>query len=314
MKRLIISAAMISFFAATIFQSSMLVAGDLDDLYLFWLIKPKYEDASDFSEGLAAVQVNGKWGFINKQDKMIIQPQFECPLSYKLEFHEGLAAVHKNGNWGFIDKNGNTVIDYKFRYRTDFKDGIALVMTKSLFGISKFGFIDKKGEYIFDKKFDKAEQFSEGLAKVQEDDLYGYINKDGEYAFEEKFFSAGDFHEGLAPVQKEKNGLFGYIDQKGNYVIEPKYDRAIRFFNGSAIVFLNKKQLFIDKKGKITNKAPGSIINPGGLESRCQKKKCGYVNRFGVFVIGAMFDDAFPFSDRAARVKIKNKWGYIRLP
>jgi hypothetical protein len=31
---------------------------------------------SHFSEGLAAVKVNGKWGIIDKKGKMVIPPQF----------------------------------------------------------------------------------------------------------------------------------------------------------------------------------------------------------------------------------------------
>jgi hypothetical protein len=40
------------------------------------VIEPQYEDAKSFSNGLAAVQVDGKWGYINAENKLVIRNQF----------------------------------------------------------------------------------------------------------------------------------------------------------------------------------------------------------------------------------------------
>jgi len=78
-----------------------------DDLIV---IEPQFNDAGSFSEGLAAVKINGEWGFIDKTGKLIIEPQFDRAGS----FFEGLAAVNiggkfneekylfEGGKWGFI--------------------------------------------------------------------------------------------------------------------------------------------------------------------------------------------------------------------
>ena len=45
-----------------------------------YAISPQFEEAEDFSEGLASVKVggeDGKWGFIDKTGKMVINPQFD---------------------------------------------------------------------------------------------------------------------------------------------------------------------------------------------------------------------------------------------
>jgi hypothetical protein len=39
-------------------------------------VEPKYEDASDFSEGLAAVSQDKKWGYIDSSFKSVISPRF----------------------------------------------------------------------------------------------------------------------------------------------------------------------------------------------------------------------------------------------
>ncbi len=65
-----------------------------------------YDDAAIFSEGLAPVVINGKWGFINKQYKMAIAPRYNIAWG----FVNNRAAVKLNGKWGYIDTKGTEVI------------------------------------------------------------------------------------------------------------------------------------------------------------------------------------------------------------
>jgi hypothetical protein len=46
--------------------------------------------------GMARVQMGGKWGYINKEGRVSIAPQFEEAD----EFFEGLARVKMNDQWG----------------------------------------------------------------------------------------------------------------------------------------------------------------------------------------------------------------------
>jgi hypothetical protein len=45
---------------------------------------------------------NGRWGYVDEQQRWIIQPRFEDAQ----EFKGGRAAVRQNGKWGFINKRG----------------------------------------------------------------------------------------------------------------------------------------------------------------------------------------------------------------
>ncbi|EAL1455719.1 WG repeat-containing protein, partial [Campylobacter coli] len=56
------------------------------------------------------VELNGKWGFIDKNGEFAIKPKFDDIW----DFSEGLAKVKLNGKYGFIDKNGDFVIKPKF--------------------------------------------------------------------------------------------------------------------------------------------------------------------------------------------------------
>jgi hypothetical protein len=68
------------------------------------VIPSEFEDASDFSEGLAAAK-KGTWGFINRQGQWVIAPQFDGAK----EFRDGLALVANNPNWHYINKGGLVV-------------------------------------------------------------------------------------------------------------------------------------------------------------------------------------------------------------
>jgi hypothetical protein len=58
-----------------------------------------------FSDGLAAVQVDGKYGYINQKGEKIIPPIYEIAFYFK----EGFAYVSYKGKWGIIDKKGHVI-------------------------------------------------------------------------------------------------------------------------------------------------------------------------------------------------------------
>ncbi|MDJ0515966.1 MAG: WG repeat-containing protein [Trichodesmium sp. MO_231.B1] len=48
--------------------------------------------------------------------------------NYSSSFSEGLAAVKKDGKWGYIDKTGKIVIPYQFDDAYGFQQGLAKVI------------------------------------------------------------------------------------------------------------------------------------------------------------------------------------------
>ena len=76
-----------------------------------------------FSEGLAAVRVDDKWGYINPAGEFVIAPQFDTATENLGYGHhgerpggenfseEGYAKVHMDGRWCIIDRYGNFMLD-----------------------------------------------------------------------------------------------------------------------------------------------------------------------------------------------------------
>ena len=67
---------------------------------------------------MAAVSIDGKWGFIDATGKRIIEPQYDDARS----FSNGVAAVKSGNKWGFINESGEMVIKPTFSDAKDFND------------------------------------------------------------------------------------------------------------------------------------------------------------------------------------------------
>lgn len=77
----------------------------------------KFEAADPFNgSGYAAVQIEGLWGFVDTEGKVVIDPEYEEAKS----FSNGYAAVKKGNAWGYIDIDNKLVIPAQFEGAMDF--------------------------------------------------------------------------------------------------------------------------------------------------------------------------------------------------
>jgi hypothetical protein len=226
-----------------------------------------YDSVSSFSEGLAQVSVGWKWGFINKNGEKVISPEYEQVG----DFSEDLAPVRLNGRWGFIDKSGNVAIPLKYDSTSVFADGRSLV---NLGG--KYGFVNRSGVEITPVKYDHIDLFHEGLAKVQLGDRYGFIDGTGKEVVAPIYNNACYFSEGLAFVQS--NTKCGFIDRNGNAVIPIENSCGIRT---SDIVF----------SGGLAPAYNGAL-------------HWGYIDRTGATVLPFEYYNAESFQDGVALVDV----------
>ncbi len=127
-----------------------------------------------FSGGMAVLEKDGKFGFIDRSGETVITTEFDSVDS----FSEGLAAVRTGRKWGFIDTSGQTVIDPQFEQAGSFSQKLAPVKVNGI-----WGYIDPSGGIAIDAKFDYAYAFAQGLAPVTVADTKGYIDQAGDYVW-----------------------------------------------------------------------------------------------------------------------------------
>ena len=82
----------------------------MDNYSIRWITEPIYDSIDENSlsdEELIPVKKDSKWGFININGTITIEPRFD----YALGFSEGLAGVQINNKWGYIDSTGQILIE-----------------------------------------------------------------------------------------------------------------------------------------------------------------------------------------------------------
>jgi hypothetical protein len=105
-----------------------------------------FDDVDPFFEDLATFRRDGKYGFVNRQATVVIKPRFDLAGF----FAEGLAPVEIGrpqngmGKWGYIDRKGKVVVKPLFDWAWEFSEGRALVAVGD-----KVGYIDRAGRYIW---------------------------------------------------------------------------------------------------------------------------------------------------------------------
>src|SRR5574344_1318542 len=124
----------------------------------------------DFHEGLAPVELNGKWNYIDTDGKLLSEQWFD----YVDKFSDGFARVQLNDKDNFIDTDGKLLSDQWFGYAGNFSDGFAWVQLND-----KYNFIDKNGKLLSEQWLDNADEFSNGLARVELNGNTMYIDTKG---------------------------------------------------------------------------------------------------------------------------------------
>lgn len=242
---------------------------------------------SDFSEGRAAIEVEGKLGYIDRTGNYVIPPRFAAGTP----FESGLARVVLDGpcyyldydnsdpciawspqiapsthppgqqkavsqracRWTYIDKTGQPVFKTTFTGALPFRESLAAAKTGEL-----WGFINRQGEFVIPPAFKHVHSFSNGRALVETESSSGFIDTTGALVIPTDYHKAEPFSEGLAAIGTPDDGYI-YIDTTGRQAIPQRFALASRFHHGLAHVKLNRDTspyapkgdyAYIDKTGK----------------------------------------------------------------
>lgn len=245
----------------------------------------QYRTVSDFSEGLAVVNVDPDsmtvlYGFIDKENRFVIPAKYE----FAMTFNEGFAVVKDYDRYGMIDKSGHEVMPCKYIMVSSMIDGRSFAFDsqtelaamfdqnmkrltefkytdityysegyyKALIG-NKYTYLDKKGHECFGL-YDDVSGFVEGYSMVKKDGKYGIINNKGKIILPIEYDNSGwrameyIYSENLAMV--EKNGKYGFVNKQGEIVIPLIYESAQHCTEGLIPVQRNGIWGFIDNEGQ----------------------------------------------------------------
>lgn len=286
-----------------------------------------------FWHGLLAVEVDGKWGYINEQGEMVIEPQFDSADNF---IGKGVATVVVGKEHFLINREGEQVGINKFdSLESLYENGYVIATTKS----GNYGIVDETGEFVIERdnyryEFDAIWDSKHGMFCIERNFKYGFMDINGNVVVEPKYSTVENFADnGLALVAIDDYEKYGFIDVTGKVVIDLQYDYAESFseeIEGLAYVSKGKEEGYIDASGEMVHKIEENkeyiTIEPdiegtfddNGLAvvlkkgKKGERGKYGMIDREGNYVIEPKFDDLGPFYDNGlACARINGKDGYI---
>lgn len=154
----------------------------------------RFEEATAFAEGVAAVKADGKWGLIDAEMEYIVQPQYEDVLLTQFGTCVSAGVIFAREQEGYV-------------------------------------MLDIRGERLNEYVFEEVCPFcpSGQPAAVKLNGEWTFVKNTGElFPLETKLSGAKSFDNLLAPVTVD-GILWGYMDGYGNIVIEPQFDDCRQF-------------------------------------------------------------------------------------
>lgn len=236
------------------------------------IIAPQYRDGYQFSEGLAAVQVQSKglnnfskWGYIDMSGNMKIESKYSSASTFREgKAIVGFSDIKRNDRGGFrftessiiINKSGKMIGTPFGIFTTIYSYNNGIACTHKHIGKLDLGynFIDENGNYLIDGTLIDITKFGNGYAGVKIDSTnWVFVDKEMNIISEE-YEDVQPFNEGYAAIKK--NNLWGYIDTTFQVKISCKYDQCSSFKNGLASFEIRGgKSLiiegYINKKGEV---------------------------------------------------------------
>lgn len=256
------------------------------------VLEPRFTRADTFSDGRARVEVDGKYGLIDRDGKLL-----RGNLHMANPFVGGrMAAQFKEGmKWAYLDRNGDWATTAKFTQAGEFSEGLAAAANDS-----GFGYIDTAGNWVIPPRYKSARPFTEGLAHVMgENPPAMFIDRAGQVVIP----SAGSkvttltFRNGFACVENSFMKTWQFIDRAGRKLPHPELSGCWDFEQGYATVTFKDSAKaggwtgFIDTAGKVVLALPYTHIGAyrnGFAPVRVHTDTCFYTDVTGKVRIGGV--------------------------
>lgn len=325
------------------------LAADFGNIGYNVAVLPKYEDVGKYSFGLAAAKLDGKWGYIDTQGKVIVDFKYD----YASAFNEGKAVVGTKETavtdmgtesyflMGFVDAKGNYT-----KFMADvYTDSSLTKKTYSQFKAGEWNIFQNTGE---NEQLNRTKEivFNNGYALMSAYEGFQPVlfSKDGRELkpnLPNGFYIENGFYEGLAKIYKPmaEGEKTIFVDESGKTMLDlPRYTaydkdgyvyKDVLEFKGDvagAFVKNGQSQQFdfalINKGGKILFSGPydrvmtkeddkNSVINDRLIVLRSRETGFwGAVDRTGKTVAPFSFDKMRAYSEGLSAVFKNGKWGY----
>jgi WG containing repeat len=240
------------------------------------IIPKRFERAMPFSEGIAAVRIKGRFGYINVKGNVVIAPKYDLAGP----FYQDIAEVMVNGHTGVIDRKGKWLLKPRFARSIPFTKEVVIVKSgawqsgyyqgyerleglESLMGSDPFGLYHLRTGWIAHPKYIFSVFERHGMGMIwakeinQDENLFGLLGADGAWRVSPQYSYGQELYEGYAiitkKVDKKHNSteLWGAVNHEGKLVIPIIYDLLSYWNNGYGIAHKDGKEGLLDSSGNL---------------------------------------------------------------
>ena len=264
-------------------------------------IEPTYDEVGEMKGVLTAANYRGKWGYID------IDGQFVIPAKYKqaYEFSEFGAFVQDfNNQWILINKSGDTVRE------------LDTAPVPSSYGVSVFikdgysGLRSSNGEVIIEAKYDKITPIDARRSIVKMGKVYSIIDSK-----DIKLTTGYDniYRPKNGRIRVKLSGKYGFLNAEDYSSIgKIEYSMASDFDYESTVVSINNQYQLVSSNLKRQLDLPYEKVVYVGEKMWKYKVngKWGILDSSGVAVSSAKFDLLNNYKEGLIAFSIDELWGY----
>lgn len=292
-------------------------------------------DKRHLCHGLFPVKKNGKCGLIDSAYNVITPVIYDYCIP---AFREGLARVNRDKLWGYIDSTGKEVIPCIYEDAEEFKDGIAVVTKDGKpYCINTKGKRDtcsrKPEEWWNKREINPQWRYINGYDVVHRGHLYGVVDSTGQIVVPliyERIEGIGSLtnqnKRGYSQeyYKAQRFGKYGIIDVNGNELLPFVYDDISGYGTTSGCRMVKN-----DKKWGMVNASWEEIVPciydgiSMGWDARyvtimnyvggeySGKQKNGLMDMSGKIIVPMIYDQIWQFKNNRALVQKDSLFGFI---
>lgn len=230
-----------------------------------------YSNAWVFSEGLAAVVRDGKIGFINAKNEIVIPFQY-CyfdkynAYDFGYLFHNDCCVMtNEKGKLGLINKKGEWILNPIYDEILSLSEnGYRIVVNEE-----KYGIIDSNNQVVYPAEYDYIDIVSDGFVLAKEGkmwqiDFSGKVTKPFMYEMSEEILFVSGYTEDEYPIYTNSDyvkysilGLYGILNSITGKPITPAKYSEVNILSKNIFEVLDKESgnwYLLDKNGNIIDK------------------------------------------------------------
>lgn len=198
-----------------------------------------------YEDQVLKVQKDGKWGLINYEGKMLLNPQYDSIEA--LQGIKNALLVKKEGKCGLVNNEGKIILDTIYTEITNLgKDNSSGYIVKNDEGM--YGIVGTSKNVILENKYEDIEKvYGNDLYVVTQDGKQKVINKEGQDVLTQGFEQVTDILKTKdAGVIYMSNGKYGVMTLNGEVKIEAQYENLKEVKANIFIATKENKQGIVD--------------------------------------------------------------------